>query len=372
MLRAYTTLARVRKVNNTMATIKPPTTSLAHPRITAIKAQSINQIDQTATAAITTAAITTAAATKPVQPLNIPSSPSSSRSTSRRPRKDVLKDGDPATDRYFKIRRGCTSKNDNVELLRELLPKREVDGKDWAVWPRQHLLLHGLTKAGCVECVKYLINTLQIDVNSVRPTDKCTPLHMAHYHLQGKKLQTMRKTLLRLKAKPHLRNKWGERPADVAAKPTEAEPSPKMSPASPQQSPCAVADMWLDAPEDGPTALSLGPSAESTAPLPAVARTLAPLPAHCVESPAFEPKGDATYRSFCLNRDIALQARDPRACAWQPAGTSTKVPATKQPSTPAAELYAAARRAAGALLPAHSCTESASDPTVVRVLTAEV
>jgi hypothetical protein len=266
-------------------------------------------------------------------------------------RKDALKPGNPGTELYFEIRRACTAENDDVRTLRMLLPARETKGRDFAVWPRQHLLLHGLSKAGCVECVKYLVNTLKFDVNYPRATDKCTALHMAHFHLQGKALQAMRKTLLALKAKPYLKNKWGELPADLVAKPGVVEPSPKMLPASPQQSPCGVADMWLEAPKL--TALTLGPSASSSKSKSAVPPSLSPLPEGCADSPSFVPKGDVIYQSYCLGKDIALDPRDPRACAWKPAAAAISA------GTPAGDLYLAVRRAAGAVLPAHNAAVAA-------------
>jgi hypothetical protein len=175
---------------------------------------------------------------------------------------------------------------------------------------------------------------------------------MAHFHLQGMELQTMRKTLLALNAKPGMKNKWGELPSDLVAVPGICDPSPKMSPATPQQSPCGIADMWLEAPTLD--SLDLGPSAKgtkTTVPTKS-ARTLSALPASCADSPCFVPKGDAAYRSYCFGKEAALETRDPRVCAWTPA-VSDDAPNRKQ-GTPAGDLYAAVRRAAGAVLPAHT------------------
>jgi hypothetical protein len=286
------------------------------------------------------------------------------------PRKDALRPGDPACEQYFLIRRMCTDKDfshfDDVKMLQKLLPKRVFGGRDFTMWPRQHLLLHGMAKAGCTECVKYLVNKLNFDVNSTRSSDKCTPLHMAHYHLQGKPLRTMCNTLLRLNANEKLKNKWGELPGDSKTQFSPAPPtpmhapmrSPLNAPMSPLQSPCGVADAWLDAPKL--TDFALGPSASTKKSKLSVEvkMKISPLPSNSAESPTFVPKGDAAYMSFCLLKETAMEARDPRACAWVPASKVLGAP-SRQAGTPAGDLYLAVRRAAGALLPPHQQTIAA-------------
>jgi hypothetical protein len=170
-------------------------------------------------------------------------------------RKDAIRRGVPSSERYFQIRRACT--NDDASALQTLLPTRVVEGKDFSVWPRQHLLLHGLAKAGCVECVKYLVETLHFDVNQARPKDNCTPLHMAHYNLAGEALSAIHNALLGMNADQSLKNKYGEVAPDLVAKSGAVA-------VSPGHSPCGVADLLLGAPELPPLALGLSASPRCT------------------------------------------------------------------------------------------------------------
>jgi hypothetical protein len=140
----------------------------------------------------------------------------------------------PASELYFQIRAKCNKDSDDVEALKKLLPARKHLGKDFAVWPKERLLLHGLVKHNCTACVKYLVETLKFNVNLPR-ADGCTPLHMAHYCLQGKSRVRMTQLLMMLKADPSATNKWGEKPADLGAK------SPDKGARAP--SPCGVADL---------------------------------------------------------------------------------------------------------------------------------
>lgn len=350
MLNLYNTLKRARSIQVAMATINRPV------KLQCIKEAAVEEPTP---------------ASKYVKPLDrisaaerTPTSPKATAAPARRqqqssPRKDALKPGNPACELYFLIRRSCTGENavifDDVETLRKLLPTREIKGRDFAVWPRQHLLLHGLSKAGCNKCVTYLVKDLGFDVNYRRTTDRCTALHMAHFHLQGMELQTMRKTLLALNAKPGMKNKWGELPSDLVAKPGICDPSPKMSPATPQQSPCGIADLWLEAPTLD--ALDLGPSAKASKTV-VLTKTLSALPASSAKSACFVPKGDSAYRSYCYGMEAALECRDPRACAWTPAERDEA--AIRKQGTPAGDLYAAVRQAAGAVLPSHAAVPASA------------
>jgi hypothetical protein len=165
----------------------------------------------------------------------------------------------------------------------------------------------------------------------------------------------MRKTLLDLNAKPGMRNKWGELPSDLVAKPGICDPSPKMSPAAHQQSPCGIADLWLEAPTLD--ALDLGPS-EKTAKRIVLPKKLSALPASSAKSACFVPKGDAAYRSYCCGMEAALESRDPRECAWTPADKDEAV--SRKQGTPAGDLYAAVRQAAGAVLPPHTAVSASA------------
>jgi hypothetical protein len=89
----------------------------------------------------------------------------------------------PASEVYFQIRQKCNEQTDDVAALKKLLPARKHLGKDFAVWPTERLLLHGLVKNGCKKCVEYLVQDLKFGINIVR-ADGCTPLHMAQYCLQ--------------------------------------------------------------------------------------------------------------------------------------------------------------------------------------------
>jgi hypothetical protein len=161
------------------------------------------------------------------------------------PIKDRI-DGDGAVV-YFDIRKACNEGNDNVNALRKLLPSREHVGRDFGVWPRQHLLLHGLVKQGCVSCVEYLVTELGFDPNSCRLKDGCTPLHIAHFNLKAAQLQRMVQLLVVLKANPALKNKWGETPCSEAAQEATA-PAPAAAVVvvvAASKSPLSVADVDL-------------------------------------------------------------------------------------------------------------------------------
>jgi len=113
---------------------------------------------------------------------------------------------------YFEIRETCNKSNDDVAALRKLLPARVCEGQDFSVWPRQHLLLHGLVKQGCVECVRYLLCDLKFNINQPRQKDGCVPLHICFYNLQGRNLDLMADLLVQLGANQNVANKWGEPP----------------------------------------------------------------------------------------------------------------------------------------------------------------
>jgi hypothetical protein len=269
----------------------------------------------------------------------------------RRSRKDAIRRGDPASERYFQIRRACT--NDDASALQTLLPTRVVEGKDFSVWPRQHLLLHGLAKAGCVNCVKYLVQTLRFDVNQARPKDNCTPLHMAHYNLVGEALNAMHNALLGLNADQLLKNKYGEVAPDLVAKSGAVA-------VSPGHSPCGVADLLLGAPELPPLALGLSASPRCTGKTQArsaneerglsVEKKVSALPATAAQAPAFVP-------SFgCMSASLiqAYTVRDPRSCAWQPPADAGEAKvgspflhgADRKEGTPSGDLFQAVRKAA--------------------------
>jgi len=125
--------------------------------------------------------------------------------------KDRIPRKAPESDLYFAIRKACSNGVDNIEVLKKLLPQTVCEGKDFGVWPRQHPLLHGLVKQGCVECVRYLLS-LGIDVNSRRKTDGCVPLHVAFYNLQGTVLERMVSMLMDEGADADVTNVWGEPP----------------------------------------------------------------------------------------------------------------------------------------------------------------
>jgi hypothetical protein len=190
----------------------------------------------------------------------------------RNPSKDRLPKGAPETELYFKIRETCNKDHDNVDALRKLLPKRESKGKDFMVWPRQHLLLHGLVKQGCVECVRYLLTELKFDINQPRQKDGCVPLHIAFFNLQGRKLDMMADLLVQLGANDTIKNKWGEPPCMFKFKesslptrgfwmPTQ-EKSSALSKLGVQDSPTGVMDLLE---QDIPDAsFDLGPPATPT------------------------------------------------------------------------------------------------------------
>jgi len=180
---------------------------------------------------------------------------------------------------YFAIREKCNKGNDNVDALRQLLPTRVCDGQDFAVWPRQHLLLHGLVKQGCVECVRYLLCDLKFNINQPRQKDGCVPLHICFYNPQSKALDTMADLLIQLGANQNATNKWGEPPCmfeykaaslvEKGAFPTieqkEDVSATKAAVEETQGSPNCVADfLSLDMNLDLDDGLSLGPPATPT------------------------------------------------------------------------------------------------------------
>jgi len=124
----------------------------------------------------------------------------------------------PASETYFQIRQKC-NETDDVAALKKLLPSRKHLGKDFAVWPTERPLLHGLVKNGCEKCVEYLVKDLQFGINIAR-ADGCTPLHMAQYCLQAGDRQEMTAMLMKFGSDPSMTNKWGERPADLLVKPS--------------------------------------------------------------------------------------------------------------------------------------------------------
>lgn len=143
------------------------------------------------------------------------------------PTKDRMKEGDPACVTYFGIRTVMTDGTDNVYALKRLLPQAVVNGQDFKVWPRQCLLLHGLVKQGCVDCVTYLVKDLGFDINSKRQKDGCTPLHNAFYNLNGPALERMVHKLVELGADESVKNKYGEPPCMFKFK---ADASPSLTP----------------------------------------------------------------------------------------------------------------------------------------------
>jgi len=160
--------------------------------------------------------------------------------------KDRIPRGAPESDLYFKIRLKCSKSNDDAALLKKLLPQRICKGKDFGVWPRQHPLLHGLVKQGCVECVRYLLS-IGMDVNANREKDGCVPLHIAFYNLQGTVLENMVKMLLDEGADIEATNKWGEPPCmfkykesiEVSKKSKEEEPDSEPEPEDCSSAPAA-------------------------------------------------------------------------------------------------------------------------------------
>jgi len=215
---------------------------------------------------------------KPVKSSKKNKAPKSNNNTSRcpysgkNPTKDRLPKGAPESELYFKIRETCKKNNDNVDALRKLLPKRESNGKDFMVWPRQHLLLHGLVKQGCVECVRYLLTQLKFDINQPRQKDGCVPLHIAFFNLQGRKLEMMADLLVQLGANHTIKNKWGEPPCMFKFKesslptrgfwmPTREKPS-VLSKLGVQDSPTGVMDLLEQDILD--TSFDLGPPATPT------------------------------------------------------------------------------------------------------------
>jgi hypothetical protein len=275
-----------------------------------------------------------------------PAAPNKANKRPRANQKDPIRRGDPASERYFQIRRACA--NDDATALQSLLPTKVADGQDFSVWPRQHLLLHGLAKSGCVKCVKYLVETLGFDVNHARPKDKCTPLHMAHYNLADKALSAMHDVLLDLNAKQTLKNKYGELASDLVAK-SVAVASDLIAKSvavvvSPNQSPCGVADLHLGAPQL--PHLALGPSASPRCSGKTKARSaaqqLAPLPATAALAEAFVP----SFASKAIEPLAqAYATRDPRSCAWQPPVDAAAASKRKE-GTPSGDLYQAVRRTA--------------------------
>ena len=147
--------------------------------------------------------------------------------TGPNPTKDRMREGAPACETYFGIRKAMGESNDDVEALKKLLPAAVHNGQDFRVWPRQCLLLHGLVKQGCMECVTYLVKELDFDINYKRAKDGCTPLHNAFYNLQGEPLEKMVHRLVELGADQTVKNKYGEPPCMFAFK---AAASPLLSP----------------------------------------------------------------------------------------------------------------------------------------------
>jgi hypothetical protein len=265
--------------------------------------------------------------------------PTAPKKPNKRPRanlKDAIRRGDPASERYFQIRRACA--NDDATALQSLLPTKVADDQDFSIWPRQHLLLHGLAKTGCVKCVKYLVETLGFDVNQARPKDKCTPLHMAHYNLAGKALSAMHDALLDLNAKQTLKNKYGELASDLVAKSGAVA-------VSPGHSPCGVADLHLGAPQL--PHLALGPSASpprcsGKTKARSAPQQLAPLPATAALAEPFVP----SFASKAMESLVqAYATRDPRSCAWKPSVDAAAASKRKE-GTPSGDLYQAVRRTA--------------------------
>jgi len=199
------------------------------------------------------------------------------------PSKDRIPKNAPESNLYFTIRQACNKGNDDVATLRQLLPQRVCEGKDFGVWPRQHLLLHGLVKQGCVECAKYLIS-IGIDVNTPRQKDSCVPLHIAFYNLQGSALQAMVKMLLGEGADQQARNKWNEPPCmfkfkeSFTATPKKSQTVQKPKPTLMMESPCGVADLDLVVETRGRSGsfgeFDLGPPATPTPKHSAARKTL--------------------------------------------------------------------------------------------------
>jgi len=180
--------------------------------------------------------------------------------------KDRLPRGAPEANLYFAIRAACNKGKDDVAALRKLLPQKVCEGQNFEVWPRQHLLLHGLVKQGCVECVRYLVSDLKFNINQPRQKDGCVPLHIAFYNLQGENLDQMADLLVQLGADRHATNKYGEPPCMFQFKQSSVPPpagafwmgsksasedqeatqsSPTASETSDQGSPNCVAGLFL-------------------------------------------------------------------------------------------------------------------------------
>lgn len=197
------------------------------------------------------------------------------------PSKDRLPKNSPEASLYFAIRAACWKGKDDAAALAKLLPTKECAGKNFEVWPRQHLLLHGLVKQGCVECVRYLLVNLKFDINRPRQKDGCRPLHICFYNLQGKRLDRMADLLVQLGANVQATNNYGEPPCMFAFKqssmPSRGFWMPKTTtsiiatsktmattrtPTVIKSSPNCIADLQLDTDLD--TCLELGPPATPT------------------------------------------------------------------------------------------------------------
>jgi hypothetical protein len=200
------------------------------------------------------------------------------------PYKDRLPRNSPESNLYFAIRAACWKGKDDAAALAKLLPTKECAGKNFEVWPRQHLLLHGLVKQGCVECVRYLLVNLKFDINRPRQKDGCRPLHICFYNLQGNRLDRMADLLVQLGANVEATNNYGEPPCmfvfkqssmpargfwmsktTTSVKATSKTMATTRTPTGIKTSPLCIADLQLDTDLDTvDTCLELGPPATPT------------------------------------------------------------------------------------------------------------
>jgi hypothetical protein len=137
----------------------------------------------------------------------------SAQSSTKKAEKKGRNSSDPSTQLYFSIRKTCSTSDDDVAALRKAMPSKECKGLSAAQTERLHAeVLHGLVKQGCIECVRYLLCELKLNVNTIRQKDGCVPLHTCFYNLQGDKLARMADLLVQLGADKTAKNKWGEPP----------------------------------------------------------------------------------------------------------------------------------------------------------------